>query len=112
MWASMAPGDASTLKLGDAPREQPVTIAHHSIGIDWSPSIGPGGRHQLERLVVFNRNRWSPSHGAHTPRFQETYGKVGRPTSPTCFGVARRITSIASCAVPSRANYRFSFRLC
>jgi hypothetical protein len=32
----------------------------------WSPSIGTGGRHRLDSLVVFNRNRRSPSPGAPT----------------------------------------------
>jgi hypothetical protein len=55
---------------------------------DWSPSIGTGGRHQLERLVVFNRNRWSPSRGARKPQpqtsasFCGTKGKGGLLEDP------------------------------
>jgi hypothetical protein len=31
-------------------------------------TCGAAARHQLQRLVIFNRNRWSPSPGPRTPR--------------------------------------------
>ena len=42
------------------------SLPSHELHCQHSGSIGTGGRRQLKRLVVFNRNRWSPSPGART----------------------------------------------
>jgi hypothetical protein len=41
----------------------PTQRALPLVSTAWSPSIGPGGRHRSERLVVINRNAWSSSIG-------------------------------------------------
>jgi hypothetical protein len=44
-------------------RGYPEIAAAAVVCFEW-PSIGTGGRLQSKRLVVFNRNSWSPSPGA------------------------------------------------
>jgi hypothetical protein len=73
---------------------QPV---HSPIARSRSP--GTGGRHRLERLVVINRNRWSPSPGART------WGPGGcfelAHASFQCFDVRRLLlVAVHLCAVP------------
>jgi hypothetical protein len=58
----------------------------------WSPSIGPGGRYRLERVVAINWNWWSPSTGVRidqpplaptgTPGLPPTYRPICAPQRP------------------------------